>query len=192
MKPPRRQSSQALVEFALTMPMFVLFIFVVIELSLVFVAYYSETRMARETARYLAVHSRLTDDATSRPAACWPVSGTCTPSVLDHISQTMLPGLVGGTISSVTTDLPTGDSVATVGNMSVQWTPCSWNGTVCVYAGAGANPAGSARSAGSTLHVELQYNVANLLFLPTNFQFGALKVTLPTGLPKYRVSIMVE
>jgi len=193
MKPARRQSGQALVEFAITMPLFMMFVFVVIELSLVFVAYYSETRMARETARYLAVHSRLTDDSLSRPAACWPASATCVPSVLDHINQTMLPGLVGGTISAVTTDVTTGDSIATVGNMQVQWTPCTWNGTVCTYGGQGANPAGSARSAGSTLHVELQYNVSNLLFLPTTFRFGSLlTVAMPTGLPKYRVSVMVE
>jgi Flp pilus assembly protein TadG len=192
MKSARRQSGQALVEFALTMPLFVMFVFVVIELALVFVAYYSETRMARETARYLAVHSRLTDDAASRPTSCLPASPPCVPSVLDHINQTMLPGLVGGTISAVTTDATTGDSVATVGNMHVQWTPCTWNGTVCTYAGQGTNPAGSARSAGSTLHVELWYDVSNLLFLPTNFRLGSLTVAMPTGLPKYRVSVMVE
>ena len=44
MKPARRQPSQALVEFAITMPLFMMFVFVVIELSLIFVAYYSETR----------------------------------------------------------------------------------------------------------------------------------------------------
>ena len=182
-KPARRQSGQALVEFALTMPLFMLFVFVTIELALVFVAYYSETRMARESARYLAVHSRLTDDSASRPAGCSPASPPCVPSLLDHLSQTMLPGFVGGTPSAVTTDAATGDSVATVGNLHVQWTPCTWNGTVCTN---------SARSAGNTLHVELQYDVANLLFLPTQFRFGSLTTTLPTGLPKYRVSVMVE
>ena len=192
MKLTRNQSGQALVEFSITLPLFVMFVFVVIELALVFVAYYSETRMARETARYLAVHSRLSDDALSRPAACWPASATCVPSVLDHVQQTMLPGLVGGTISAVTTDATTGDSVATVGNMTVRWTPCSWNGTVCTYAGQGTNPAGSARSPGSTLHVELQYNVSNLLFLPTTFRMGSLTVAMPTALPPYRVSVMVE
>src|SRR5438876_3641499 len=60
------------------------------------------------------------------------------------------------------------------GNMRVQWTPCSWNGTICTYAGQGTNPAGSTRSSGSTLHVELQYDVSNLLFLPTTFRFGSL------------------
>ena len=96
------------------------------------------------------------------------------------------------TISAVTTDATTGDSVATVGNMRLQWTPCSWNGTICTYVGQGTNPAGSARSSGSTLHVELQYDVSNLLFLPTTFRFGSLTVAMPTGLPEYRVSIMVE
>jgi len=92
----------------------------------------------------------------------------------------------------VTTDATTGDSVATVGNMRLQWTPCSWNGTICTYVGQGTNPAGSARSSGSTLHVELQYDVSNLLFLPTTFRFGSLTVAMPTGLPEYRVSVMVE
>jgi Flp pilus assembly protein TadG len=188
MRPARRQSSQALVEFAITMPLFMLFVFVVIELSLVFVAYYSETRMARESARFLAVHSRTMDDSVSRPTACtppaWPATTpVCAQSMTDHIQQTMLPGLIGGTPSAVTTDVPTGDSVATVGNMRIQWTPCTWNGTVCTA---------TSRSSGTTLHVELKYDVSNLLFLPTTFRFGSLVTTLPTTLPPYRVSIMVE
>src|SRR5258708_31891570 len=100
MKPTRNQSGQALVEFSITMPLFVMFVFIVIELALVFVAYYSETRMARETTRYLAVHSRLTDDAASRPASSWPASATFVPSVVDHINHTILPGLISATISA--------------------------------------------------------------------------------------------
>jgi hypothetical protein len=42
------------------------------------------------------------------------------------------------------------------------------------------------------MHVEMQYDISNLLFLPTNFRFGTLQVKIPTGLPRYRVSLMVE
>jgi hypothetical protein len=103
--------------------------------------------------------------------------------MVDHVQQTLLPGMIGGTPSAVTTDIPTGDSLATVGNMHIQWTPCTWNGTVCTAA---------ARNSGSTLHVELKYDVSNLLFLPTTFRFGSLVTTLPTMLPPYRVTIMAE
>jgi hypothetical protein len=38
----------------------------------------------------------------------------------------------------------------------------------------------------------MKYDVANLLFLPTNFRMGSLQTTLPTVLPAYRVWVMNE
>jgi Flp pilus assembly protein TadG len=45
------EKSQALVEFAIALPVFVMVVFMTIELALLFVACYSETSMARESAR---------------------------------------------------------------------------------------------------------------------------------------------
>ena len=41
----------------------------------------------------------------------------------------------------------------------------------------------------NTLFVEM---ASNLIFLPTNFRLGWLATKLPTTLPPYRVSVMVE
>jgi len=38
----------------------------------------------------------------------------------------------------------------------------------------------------------MKYDVANLLFLLTNFRMGALQTSLPTQLPAYRVWVMNE
>jgi Flp pilus assembly protein TadG len=170
-----RQKGQALVEFALTLPLFMVFVFVTIELALVFVSYYSETRMTRETTRWLAVHSTSTNDS----------------ELAAHVQSTMLPGLVGATpVRTVTGDAAT-PTTYTVGNMSVQFTPClpyldTTNATgtgVCTHLN---------RVAGATLFVQMTYDVRQLLFLPTNFRLGSVTAQLPTALPPYKVSVMVE
>jgi Flp pilus assembly protein TadG len=162
----RRRGGQALVEFAFAMPMFMLLVFAVIQLSILMVAYYSETRMARETARWLAVNSSATDD-----------------QVAAHVQSTMLPGMVGGTAGSNAGD--TTNAIYAVGRMTVQFTSCGTNPS--------APPCTSVnRAPGATLYVQMSYDVANLLFLPADFRFGSLQTRIPTALPPYRVSVMVE
>jgi Flp pilus assembly protein TadG len=162
--PGRREGGQALVEFALALPLFAMFVFCVIELSLVLVSYYSETRMARESARWLAVNGSNSDD-----------------QVAAHVQNTMLPGLIAGTPSVISDDNVT--AVYQVGKMRVQFTAC----------GAATPPCTNAlRAPGTTLYVEMNYDVANLLFLPTNFRMGSLQTSLPTVLPAYRVWVMNE
>ena len=171
---PRRQRSQALTEFALVLPIFVLFVMVIIQLSLMFITYYSETRMTRETARWLAVHATTTDD----------------DALAAHVQGTMLPGLVNGT-PSVTFGNATTPAVATVGQMTVTYTPCEWSGgPVCHYPTTGTPRDG--RGAGQMIYVTMSYNAANLFFLPTTWHFGWLVVSLPTTLPSYTVWVMVE
>jgi len=58
-----REPSQALVEFSLAAPLLMIFVLAVIQLSLVFVWFYSETSVARDAARWLAVHPNTSDDA---------------------------------------------------------------------------------------------------------------------------------
>jgi Flp pilus assembly protein TadG len=172
-----RQRSQSLVEFAFTLPVFMLLVFVTIELGLVFISYYSETHMARETSRWLAVHSATTNDN----------------ELADQVSSTMLPGLVNGDWHS---SLPTNGNSTTpseyyIGRMTVDFTACMPNGAVNNGAGTGICT-NTNRIGGSTLYVQMSYDVSNLLFLPTTFHFGSLTVSLPTALPVYRVSTMVE
>jgi hypothetical protein len=188
---PRRQRSQALTEFALVLPIFVVFVMVIIQLSLVFITYYSETRMTRETARWLAVHATTTDD----------------DALAAHVQGTMLPGLVNGA-PSVTFGTDTTPAVATVGQMTVTYTPCEWGGGPnCHYPTNGTPPRTSyqngyaapaqgtprdGRGSGQMLFVTMSYNAANLFFLPTTWHFGWLVVKLPTTLPPYTVWVMVE
>ncbi|GAC1324553.1 MAG: hypothetical protein NVSMB2_22730 [Chloroflexota bacterium] len=162
----RRLSGQALVEFAITLPLFALFVFTVIQLSLLFVAYYSETRMARETARWLAIHGQVTDDI-----------------VLGHVQNTMLPGLLGGTAVAQSGSTAT-DPIYMLGSgMTVTFTGCGVTSAPCTN---------SHRASGNILYVTMQYNAANLLFLPSTFRLGTLTVSVPTTLPAYRVKVMVE
>jgi Flp pilus assembly protein TadG len=164
----RAQRGQALVEFAFALPLFVLFVFSVIQLSLLFVAYYSETRMARETARWVAINNDSTD-----------------AQVAQHVSDTMLPGLNNGTpqLCLPTVCTFTTDTVYDVGRMRVQFAPCVPLGAIC---------SSISRVAGQTLYVQLTYDVTNLLFLPSTFRMGYLTTKIPTQLPVYRVYTMVE
>lgn len=161
----RRLAGQSLVEFALTLPLFTLFVLCVIQLSLLFLAFYSETRMARETARWLAVRSSSTTDDL----------------VAAHVQSTMLPGLIGGTPGP--NQGTSTDAKYAVGKMTVQFTACGSSTAPCTN---------TARSAGSVLYVQLSYDASNLVFLPTTFRLGGLSVGVPTGIPPYKVSVMVE
>jgi Flp pilus assembly protein TadG len=171
----RRTTAQALTEFAFVLPLFMMFVFATIQLSLIFVAYYSETRMARETSRWLAVNPTAVDT-----------------QVAQHVSDTMLPGLLKSSSNppyNMDGTSTTTDAYYHVGNMDVKFTAC--NPTIT-----NPNPAppclNTNRASGQTVYVEMRYNVANLVFLPTTFRFGWLTTTLPTTLPAYRISIMVE
>ena len=172
---PKRQRSQATTEFAFVLPVFMLVVFATIQIALVFIAYYGETQMARETARWLAVNPSSVDT-----------------QVAQQVSNTMLPGMVNGsgtppyTVDSTSNNT---DAYYHVGNMNVKFTAC--NPTV-------TNPApappclNTNRDSGQTIYVEMTYSVANVIFLPTSFRLGPLTTSIPTTLPPYRVSIMVE
>jgi Flp pilus assembly protein TadG len=166
-----RQRSQAVTEFAFVLPIFMLLVFGIIQLSLIFVAYYSETRMARESARWLAINHNSVDT-----------------DLAQHVSDTMLPGMLNGAITQDSTS-NNADAYYHVGNMDVKFTACNPTITLPTPAGPCLN---TNRDSGQTIYVELHYNVSNLIFLPTNFRLGPLSTRIPTTLPGYRISIMVE
>src|SRR5581483_6729059 len=58
-----RRRSQALVEFALALPMFTLFLLSIFQIGLLFVQYYSEAELTLRMSRWLAIHSSETTDA---------------------------------------------------------------------------------------------------------------------------------
>jgi Flp pilus assembly protein TadG len=174
----RRQKGQSLVEFAFALPVFMMIVFVTIELSLLLVSYYSETRVARESARWLAVHSAATNDN----------------EFADHVVIAMLPGLVKGpwAANAHTNGTAVLPSSYKVGNMNMEFTSCMPNLDVNNGAGTGVctNPN---RVAGSTLYVQMSYDAAGLFFLSQPvWRMGSLTVHLPTTLPIYKVSVMVE
>src|SRR5438105_1096464 len=107
----RRREGQAIVEFALTISMFTLFVMVVIQLGLLFISYYSETRMARESARWLAIDSRTADD----------------DDLANHVQATVLPGIAGAAPTNVVYGTAGADATADVGQMHLKFTPCEWN-----------------------------------------------------------------
>jgi Flp pilus assembly protein TadG len=164
MKRVRRQKGQSLVEFAFALPLFMMLVFVTIQLSLLFIAYYSETRMARETSRWLAINRNALDTAV----------GT-------HVQTTMLPGLVSGTPTSPTVVGNT--ATVYVGRMKVDFTTCGAATAPCTNAN---------RAPASTVTVTMTYDASNLIFLPSTFRFGWLTTRIPTSLPAYSVSTMVE
>jgi hypothetical protein len=150
-------------------------VFATIQLSLIFIAYYSETRMARETARWLAIHPAATD-----------------ANVAQHVHDTMLPGLLRGSGTPPYSADPT--STATnayyhVGNMNVRFIGCDYR---TVAPATSPKCQNTNRTSGRTLYVEMTYDVSNWIFLPTTFRLGTLITRIPTTLPPYRVSVMVE
>src|SRR3954453_9735738 len=74
----RQRSGQALVEFALAIPLFLGFVFAIIQIGLVFIAYYSEAEMALRESRWLAINANATDSTFS-----------------SHVNTDMLPGMMG-------------------------------------------------------------------------------------------------
>jgi hypothetical protein len=164
----RRLSGQGLVEFALVLPLFVLFVFTVIQLSLLFVWFYSETIVTRQSARWLAIHGNSLD-----------------ASFAAQVQQELLPGMIGGTLLLVSAGSASADAVYRVGRMQVRFTPCLPSGTPTVC----SHPS---RAPGATLQVEMSYDASDIIFLPTNFQVGWASVTIPATLPAYRVNAMAE
>jgi TadE-like protein len=163
-----RASSQALVEFSLVAPVLALFILAIIQLALIFIWFYSQTIVARDTARWLAVHPNATDDV-----------------VANQVALNLLPGMVGGAPQLLSAGTQTLDTRYQVGSMTADFTPCLPSGTptTCTHLN---------RAAGSTLHVKLTYDASNIIFLPARFQLGWLSAQLPTALPSYTVFVMAE
>jgi hypothetical protein len=58
----KKEKAQALVEFALLLPIFILIVFLTIQFGIILNAYVSITHLSREGARYAAINYNKTDD----------------------------------------------------------------------------------------------------------------------------------
>jgi hypothetical protein len=149
-------------EFALTIPLFTLLVFVTIELGFLFVWYYSEVVLTQQSARWLAIHTASTDDS----------------AFAAHLQATLLPGMIGGTPTVSQTGTSALPAIWTIGNLTAEFTPCVISGTQCTHAN---------RQPKTSLYVQLTYDANAILFLPSTYHVGTLTVSLPTALPSYRV-----
>jgi Flp pilus assembly protein TadG len=102
---PRDDRGQSLVEFALTFSMLMAFVFMFIEVCLMFYTYGLISEMAREGSRYAAVHG--SGCVTAGGASCTQ-AGASTNS---YVKQLGYPNLAGGVLS-VDTTFPDGTQTA--------------------------------------------------------------------------------
>jgi hypothetical protein len=142
-----RVRSQALVEFALVMPVLVGIVAVLFQMGFLFVAYVSLLHATRDVGRWLAVH----------------------PDTTDAQFQSYIVG-----------DMPSTISAAQLTARALPACPTLTSGRC------------SARPAGSTLHVQMVYDVRPTIFLPTTFSLGFLQVEVPLALPASDYYVMVE
>jgi hypothetical protein len=160
----RKQKGQALVELAIVMPILVGMIAVLFQLGILFVAYLSLVHEMRDVGRWAAVHPD-TYDGTSCSDAGSLFAQVCAdaPSVIDPTKLTFSV-IQGSDLQTRTCTLPL------------------------------VNGRCTARPAYVELRMRIQYDAASsLIFLPTNFRLGPwLQVKVPTNLPPYDLSVMVE
>lgn len=91
------EEGQAIIEAAITLPIVAAFVFVMIEVCLMFYSYCMISEVAREGTRYAIVH-----DATCQTAS----KASCTAAasaVNTYVSQINWPNLGGGTMTPSTT-----------------------------------------------------------------------------------------
>jgi Flp pilus assembly protein TadG len=156
------------VEFALTLPLFLVIVFTVIQFGLIFVWYFSTTQVARENARWLAVFPTSTD-----------------AQVANQIRSSLLPGMLGGTPTLVSTGSGTTPTVYRIGAVTARFPACQ-------PPASGVGCSNTARQPGEMTYVELQYDARHIVFFPARLQIGAFSAGVPTALPTYRVWVMTE
>lgn len=158
-----KHKGQALLELALIMPVMVGIIAVLFQFGILFIAYLSLVHEMRDVGRWVAVHPDIIDGTTCTTAnSLWKQLCDDAPSVIDPHKITL-------------SAQPSADTVTR--------SCASLNATNhCTL-----------RLAGQELHMRLSYDASSIMFLPTQFRFGPwINVGLPTSLPNYDYSVMVE
>lgn len=97
LKRARKEDGQAIIEAAITLPIVAAFVFVMIELCLMFYSYCMISETAREGTRYAIVHGSAC--TTSAKASC-----TADASAINaYVNNVGWPNLGGGTLTPNTT-----------------------------------------------------------------------------------------
>ena len=110
----RDNSGQSMVEFAVTLSVFLTAIFTLIEICLIFYTYSTISECAREGTRYAIVRGStcVTGGTTGAGASC-----TATASAINsYVSSIGYPNVGGGTMSVNTTYSADGINYSTTGN----------------------------------------------------------------------------
>jgi Flp pilus assembly protein TadG len=95
----RSEDGQAIIEAAITLPIVAAFVFVMIELCLMFYSYCMISETAREGTRYAIVHGAACQTASK--ASCTATAS----SINTYVSGVNWPNLGGGTLTPSTTFL---------------------------------------------------------------------------------------
>jgi hypothetical protein len=147
---------------ALVMPLMVGIVTVLFQFAILFVAYLSMVHEMRDIGRWIAVHPDTKDGV-----ACSTVNSLWAQACAD-VPSVVDPGNI--TLSVIAS----GDGV-----------------TRSCAALAGGEC--TTRTAGTELRLRIVYDATSVIFLPSRFQLGQyLNVAIPTPLPAYDYSVMVE
>lgn len=167
---PRKVDGQALVEFAYTVSLFLVVVFVIIQFGMIFVWYFSTTQLTRTSARWLAVNASTAVDA----------------DVAERIRNTALFGMATAPPVLVSSGFGGTPTVYSIGAITARFTACEPRSAPQTGCGNGA------RASGETVFVELEYDATHILFFPAGVRIGPYSAAVPTSLPVYRVWIMAE
>jgi hypothetical protein len=148
---------------AIVMPLIVGIVTVLFQFGILFVAYLSMVHEMRDIGRWIAVHPDTKDGINCATAnSLWAQACSDVPTVVDANRITL----------SV---IASGDGVT----------------RSCAALDASSKCA--SRTAGSEIRLRLVYDAGSIIFLPSTFRLGPyLKVAIPTSLPAYDYSVMVE
>ncbi|HZT06824.1 MAG TPA: TadE/TadG family type IV pilus assembly protein [Chloroflexota bacterium] len=168
-----RSRGQALVEFALMLPIIVFFGLALLQLIILFLTYLSVLNITRDAARWVAVHPHNTDDTNiaqivaripSNLTAAQMPKATCPSSGIPN------PGLKGIQICP----------------------PCMTVDPIlgCVDA---ANQPIRVAARNDVISVTVSYDAGPNIFLPHVFGIpGRFQVGIPTSLPSYTMYMLAE
>jgi hypothetical protein len=160
----RREDAQSLVEFALTLPFFMMLMMVAVQLSLLTMAQLAVIWLATDNVRHAATSTAGVGDN-------WSVADSCQTTYRNSKLPSILTAANFSTFS-----------------FNPPYTPTTTN---CANASLNVPQPGAVtppRVRGGGLRLTIQYNPTNLIFLPTAF-FG---IPIRTTLPSYTAAAMME
>ncbi len=155
----RRESAQTLAEFGLVVPFFLAAMMAALQLSLLLMAQLAVIWITTDNIRHAATSTTGVGDN-------WALADSCQTTY----RNSKLPAII-----------------QTANITQYQFSPAYSPSTVNC-SNASANSPATTRVRGDVLHLTMQYNPTNLIFLPTTF----LNIPIRTTLPAYTAAAMME